>query len=708
MKLATLLFLVCLQLAAQPSYKIFHSGNFKGIKNQQGEVLIPAVYGDLGWSNGVTPIGDEWIGFNENSKWGLMSLANKKRTQARFDKIEPFTSGRFLVAMKGKFANRFFYGLIDSRGKIILNLDYFELTQEHGTILVTTYENNRFLMGTLNNDLSKVIEVNYLEIEVFGNLLICKTPSKEIDVYTKSGQLLEQNLHQTRKIKDFLLTSKNGRNGLISIEGKIIHPPIHKKILSFKRISSFPVWEIRSKSMVFEIAGDSIDYMGQDFWIIHSNGSSQFFSNSVDVPKGGFALKQLLNGVAVVQSVTTGKWFAYDSIGSQIIQASDSIHFNGTYFYAKNDSHWTISDRSGEHISVKKFATISPQTTRYQPVKRFNYWAILDCIDQTLTNFRYDSITQVVGSKIIVQYIGRWGVYHLGQGWLVQPSFDRIDFSNGQFIAKKGRTHHLLNANGQLLFRTINWVAPQENHFILTYGGKFSGLNLDSPVTNTVFRSVTKWNNFYELNSEFVDLVTSEGGKILHQSDQVQDILAFSEGFFLVKKNNNFGFIDTNGHLRIANRYDSAKAFSEGLAAMKLRGKWGFIDKFEKIIIQPHYQWVTSFVRGLAIYKSTDYYGLLDSNGREVLAANYISISRTSAGNYLMQSKNNTYEMANSKGITFLSGTYEQLVDIGNSRVIGTLSGKKGVLNYQNQLIANFEYEEIKIGEEYLILKKGN
>ena len=252
----------------------------------------------------------------------------------------------------------------------------------------------------------------------------------------------------------------------------------------------------------------------------------------------------------------------------------------------------------------------------------------------------------------------------MGRGWIIQPTFDRITYANEHFIGIRASGYYLMDTNGELLFNTIDNIEAKDDHFSLAFEGKYSALNeAGRPVANTVYREVKKWENFYELSLRFVDLVSGGGQKIINQNDQIQDVLAFSEGFFLVKKNNNFGFIDTQGNLRIANRYDLAQGFSEGLVAVKLRGKWGFIDKVENLVIQPHYQSVTSFKNGLAIFKSDGFYGLLDASRREVLGANYRSISLSSFGNYIMEAQNKTFEMANSKGITFLSGAYERLVD---------------------------------------------
>jgi len=708
MKFGFILFFACWQLAAQPSYQVYTSGGFKGLKNPQGEVVIPPVYDELGWSNGETKH-ENLIGYLQDGKWGLISSSNKKITEPQFDKVEPFSSGRFRVGIKGKFTNRFFYGLINDKGKIILNLDYFELLNNQEAILVTTYKKNKFLMGSLKPDLSRGMDVKYLGIEVFGQLLIGKNELKNIDVATLTGKLLSEGLDQVRKDGDFLITTKGGRDGLISSKGELIHPPIHKKIKSFDRVTTFANWEIRSGESRSKISADSVDFVGKNLWLVHRSGTSQFHSGNKESIPGSYHLKQLLDGFAILESVTTSEWIAVDSDEELILKSNDSIHFNGKFFYVKENDTWSIHNRLGVRLSVKYFDKIFPQMRRYQPVKKFNYWAVLDGIEKKLTDFRYDSIAHIYGSKAIVQYVKKWGVMHLGQDWLIPPEYDQIEFINGHYLATKGRSHHLLNTDGRRLYKTIDIIRQKDDYFILTYENKYGALNESGrPIANTSYDAVTKWETFYELNKNYVDLFTNTGKKILDQGDQIQDVLAFTESHFLIKKNNNFGFVGTQGNLRIANRYDSARAFSEGLAAVKLRGMWGFIDKAESLVIQPHYQWVSSFSNGLAIFKSHGHYGLLDPSGRQVLAANYLSISKTKYSNFLLQSKNQTYSLANANGIIFLAGRYEKLKDLGNSMVMGVLSGKKGLLNYQGKTVINFEFEEIVLNGPNVLLKNWN
>src|SRR5690606_13138636 len=85
------------------------------------------------------------------------------------------------------------------------------------------------------------------------------------------------------------------------------------------------------------------------------------------------------------------------------------------------------------------------------------------------------------------------------------------------------------------------------------------------------------------------------------QPEGTDEVLHESEGYRAIRKDGKYGFIDGEGRLRIANRYEGVRAFSEGMAAIRIQGKWGFIDRQDKIAVQPVYDQVEPFVNGSAI-----------------------------------------------------------------------------------------------------------
>lgn len=60
------------------------------------------------------------------------------------------------------------------------------------------------------------------------------------------------------------------------------------------------------------------------------------------------------------------------------------------------------------------------------------------------------------------------------------------------------------------------------------------------------------------------------------------------------------GYIDRQGRVVVAPRYDEVRPFSEGLAAVSIDGEWGFIDGSGTVVIAPQYARVGGFSEGLA------------------------------------------------------------------------------------------------------------
>jgi hypothetical protein len=114
------------------------------------------------------------------------------------------------------------------------------------------------------------------------------------------------------------------------------------------------------------------------------------------------------------------------------------------------------------------------------------------------------------------------------------------------------------------------------------------------------------------------------------KGDKVFDLPYDESGFFkngvcIVKKGDNFGFIDETGKTIIPPVYKDAGLFTNnGLTNVKdSTGKWGFIDKTGKYVIAPTYDGATSFYGNVAFVVKDNKFGLIDDKGNTVLAPTY-------------------------------------------------------------------------------------
>lgn len=127
-------------------------------------------------------------------------------------------------------------------------------------------------------------------------------------------------------------------------------------------------------------------------------------------------------------------------------------------------------------------------------------------------------------------------------------------------------------------------------------------------------------------------------GKSLHLKEvdeyRFDEIHAFHEGFAVVKKDNLYGLISSNGDLKLECAYKKILPFSEGLCGICDKSdQWFFINHtLERVLMLSSEYYVTSnkgFCSGLcAIFKWDDdiedyIYGYINTQGKEIIKCRY-------------------------------------------------------------------------------------
>lgn len=174
----------------------------------------------------------------------------------------------------------------------------------------------------------------------------------------------------------------------------------------------------------------------------------------------------------------------------------------------------------------------------------------------------------------------------------------------------------------------------------------------------------------------------------------ISEPVNFQEGLLLAKAGKRFGFIDLQGFIRIACRYDSILPFSEGLAALSLGGQWGFLDKSERLVIQPHFEEVTPFRFGLAAAKRDGLWGLINKNGEEVLPFQYDGLSPETQGGWRIR-KSGWTGFANSNGKIVFQPRYFNSIEASRHWHIVVRNQKFGLINPNGQIIVPVDCHSI-------------
>lgn len=98
---------------------------------------------------------------------------------------------------------------------------------------------------------------------------------------------------------------------------------------------------------------------------------------------------------------------------------------------------------------------------------------------------------------------------------------------------------------------------------------------------------------------------------------------ALSEGMLAVTMGAKFGYIDVQGKIVIAPRFDIAHDFAQGKAAVYIGGKWGYIDPKGKTAIALQFEEARDFCGNFAAVKIAGCWGFITLHGNLMIKPLY-------------------------------------------------------------------------------------
>src|SRR5690606_35125086 len=83
-------------------------------------------------------------------------------------------------------------------------------------------------------------------------------------------------------------------------------------------------------------------------------------------------------------------------------------------------------------------------------------------------------------------------------------------------------------------------------------------------------------------------------------SIETPEVLAQHDKLFLIRAGGKSGYINEDGQIVIAPRFDDAGHFSQNLAPFKANNKWGYINSGGSVVVEPTFEDADQFSEGLA------------------------------------------------------------------------------------------------------------
>lgn len=634
------------------------------------------------------------------------------------------------------------YGLVNKKGKEILppkydSLLYTELQDQYIAYLLN--KEGLKAAGIITDRDKKVIPIGYLNIKPVALTLYAVSDFKNSTaLYNSDGkQKTGFNFDEITAYKGQLARFyKNGKAGVINFEGKVLLPANYKDIIirSDSAVDAVHLrnWKIMDgdNHQLNDLYFDSIRPVGEDRWVtsikFYNASGHPTLMNALNDARGQQLIEyrpmHIYNYEGELARIRENRQYGViNRAGAYILPAEfDSVAITGKAIVAGmrigNHWNWHLFDLQGKKKSRHTYQAIVPQQHELLPAKLNGRWGYINQQGAEVLLCRYDTTYAFEGDLARVRFNDSMGVINREGFWQLYPAADHITIvSPTRFVARNQQNHQLLDEQGKVLYSSPHILSPVEGGLLeINLLKQYGLLDLNG---NRI--AATEYDWISELKEGEIYLARKEGRKgilskdgqsFIAESDKTfQKLYELHEGYLGAEIDQQHGFVDTQGRLRISNRYDSVTHFSDGYAAIKLMGRWGYIDKIERLKIQPLYEEARPFEDGMAIIQKNGLLGLVNKKGEEVIRPEYEDLRALKSGRYLIV-KNGKMGITDRHANFLLSAKYDDIQDLKNGYFLVSRSGKKGLVNYQGVSTIPMMYDMLiwdEINDLYLCSDKG-
>ena len=707
-------YIACAEGVIGTAFQVFELNNRKGLKNEEGKVLIPAKYEDIGWSNGSVEPLQTTIGYKSNGFWGLTTVDDQPLTKAVYRDLAPMGNGQIKASRTDSFAYFLYFGVLDTKGNALIGFQYYDITPSGDNYIASRYENQQVLYGLISSREITLVPFQYKSVSYLGSGLYDATDIKEKKaIYTLAGIKLPSDGFDSlyRVNQALIIVSKEGKLGLIRNDGSFVLEPFYKAITpvndSTFSLTSYPAWHLtdQKNKRLKTFHYDDIETVGPNIYRARTyegdaliNLSGEQLSN-----KSNWAITYTDDNFVV--SKEQGKFRVYDKAGMPFLeQAFDSLHFDGKYFYTKvlknGKPQWDIYNTFGRKVTRHSYQELKPEGSKMILARRDAYWGFLDFNGSLVIDHKFEKAHSFVSGMSAVEYVGKWGVIDLNGEWLIQPKFDYCEVVNESVILTRnqGATDLItpdskwLSTSNHTIYKQQSWLVESTDYG--TFGLLTElGERVVSPDFDEVWIPAADSVVFLK-HGEFWWSLGKDGHFISKGDSKFQAVSPLSESFFGIVKDRKHGFVDLDNKLRIANRYDSAAQFSDGMVAIMLRGRWGFVDKAERLAVQPVYDSVEPFANGISVVSRNGKFGIINKNGEEVISLEFDEVELIDRGLFALRQADQ-YGFYHHKTDYLMLPRFNKLELLPNRLFVVEKRGQKGLINEKGVDLIPSEYSDI-------------
>ena len=416
------------------------------------------------------------------------------------------------------------WGILGSNGETIINPMYQEMPiviDSSKDVFLCTYdineEQNTYKTKVVNSK-NEEIFTNYDKVEALEN-------------YDKTENLWYE--------KSILKVQKDGKWGLIDLDGKEIAPIIYDNITTLKGVENSLIVEKDGKKGLINDKGSKI--IDTEYSEIQSFGENY---------KNGYITVNSENKYGIIG-------FSGEKILDNNYEKIENI-YGEKYFVIRENGKEQLIDKQGSKIITEGF----------------------------------DEIKQIANSGIVYTKQNKYGLKDFEGNTKIEPTYDNLKEINKDIFSatKDGKVGLIDQEQNEKLgfeYKDIQYnekagiyIADDEN-----YNSKILNSNFETKITGILSEINT--------NEGYLKIKQDENYKYYNfkfEEKNIQDILPKNK-IYTNKQNGKYGFIDNKGNQVVECIYDDATELNKyGYAAVKKDGLWGAINSDGKVIIEPTYK----------------------------------------------------------------------------------------------------------------------
>lgn len=659
------------------TFNLFEENGKVGLKNEQGEIVIPATFEALGWANGSFSVEANVTGFKKNGLWGLIHLDKSIVAQAAYESLV-YGGGNSVVARKKLSAVTTKTGAISLSGQVLIPFQYDQIQMYGLRAVVIEKRGASYYFGLTDVNHKVLLPTQYKNIYPLGSLRFAvENDLKKIALFSESG----------KAITDFAIDSLSGFNaglakvfsnglvGIINREGEILVQPKYQNVkieangdLTGLQPSTWQV--LNEKNAVLNtVHADVLEPFNDGYYKLTYNSKCGLVNKALAViwPLEFDAIEKPVNAILAFKKAR--KWgLARIDKATLLNPEYDSLYWDGRLAWIRLADKWAVVNPALNTKPRGQYQSIDKIQGGYR-VEKNGFFGMVDAQGKEIVHCVYDSILKSNSNQCAVKFKGLYGLITHNEFWMVPPQPDRIWPGVGEvYIEYSAKKYWLKKTDGTLVYFSDNRIEAQHDHFVEIYPN----------------------GNKQLLSTEGVIISASHIQENI-PADQPQHRIASS--LLAFESGGKFGFKNTKGQMAIPNRYDSVRQFSAGLAPFKLVGKWGYLNEEDKIIIHPAFQFAGDFNNGLAIVR-TSKYGIINAKGQWVLEPRFDAIKPLKFHFELVA--NNASGLMTTDGKVLFLPQYDTVEVLPNGMIKVQSQGHLGVLSPEGLNVIPLHFSAIE------------